>query len=109
MSAARTAIRFPVKAPVHFWWEDELGNARQGAGLSRDISERGVFVFAPICPPAGSPVRLRLSLEGLPGGAREMRMEIEGQVLRVEESGPSKSSRGFAVFYESGVDLEQLR
>lgn len=109
MRVARTAIRFPLKASVDFWWKDELGNAKQGEGLSRDISERGAFVFAADCPPAGSPVRLRLSLEGLPGGTRDMRMEIDGQVLRVEDPGGQSANRGFAVFYEYGGHLEPPR
>jgi hypothetical protein len=109
MRVARTAIRFPLKASVDFWWKDELGNAKQGEGLSRDISERGAFVYAAVCPPAGAPVRLRLSLEGFPGGTRDMRMEIEGQVLRVEETSGSAANRGFAVFYEYGGHLEQTR
>lgn len=42
---ARTAIRFPLKASVTFFWQDDAGETHDGRGQSRDISEHGLFVF----------------------------------------------------------------
>ena len=64
-------MRFPLETPVAFWWTDENGNRQQGEGSSRDINERGAFVFAATCPPVGSSVELRIPLEGLPDTTRD--------------------------------------
>lgn len=91
----RATIRFPLEAPVAFRWTDENGNRQQGEGSSRDISERGAFVFAAACPPVGSNVELRIPLEGLPDATG---IDLEGCVVRVEQARPGKRSSGFAVF-----------
>jgi PilZ domain-containing protein len=94
---ARKAIRFPLQAPVVFWWTDENGNHQQGEGRSRDISESGTFVHAASCPPLGASVGLRVSLEVAAGATETLPIEFDGHVLRVERVNAGGESSGFAV------------
>ena len=103
-SGVRATIRYPLDVSVVFWWKDETGVNQQGTGRSRDISDRGVFVFAPVCPAVGSFVGLRISLNEVPDVKGTLDIEVAGKVLRVEwsdvEMGSIESS-GFAVLRES--------
>jgi hypothetical protein len=96
-SGARKTIRFPLQAPVVFWWTDENGNHQQGEGRSRDISESGTFVLAAACPPLGAGVGLRISLEAVPDTTETLPIELDGHVLRVEHSDAANENTGFAV------------
>jgi hypothetical protein len=73
--------------------------ARRGEGRSRDVSEHGAFVFAPICPPVGASVLLMMALEGVPDGVGPLPVEMEGLVLRIEESPAGADMAGFAIKY----------
>jgi hypothetical protein len=96
-------MRYPVQGRVSFWWKDEDGNLRQGEGTSRDISETGTFVLALACPPVGADVELRIFLVALPQAMRALRMELEGQVLRVEQTAAGMGSSGFAVLTQDAI------
>jgi hypothetical protein len=96
-SGDRKTIRFPLQAPVVFWWTDENGNHQQSEGRSRDISESGTFVHAGSCPPLGASVELRISLEPAAGATETLPIEFDGHVLRVEEVSARNENRGFAV------------
>jgi hypothetical protein len=91
----RATLRFPLQAPVAFWWTDENGNRQQGKGSSRDISELGAFVFSAACPPVGSTVELKIPLEELP---ETTGIDLAGCVVRVERGHAGTQSGGFAVF-----------
>jgi hypothetical protein len=92
-------MRLPLQTPVSFWWTNVDGTALQGEGRSRDVSEHGAFVFAPVCPPVGSSVMLLMALEGVPDGIGPLPVEIEGLVLRIERSPAGKEMGGFAIKY----------
>lgn len=92
--ASRAAIRFPLQTPVSFWWTDENGEHRIGKGESRDISERGAFVFSTTCPPLGALVRFRIAELADADG-----IDVTGRVVRVEKHTP-KEIAGFAVLSE---------
>lgn len=96
-SGVRKAIRFPLQAPVVFWWADENGNHQQGEGRSRDISENGTFVLAAAYPPLGASVGLRIFLEAVPGATETLPIELDGHVLRVEHADAGNENTGFAV------------
>ena len=102
----RASMRFPLEAPVAFWWMDENGNRQAGEGSSRDISERGAFVLAVACPPVGSNVELRIPLEGLPDTTE---IDLAGCVVRVEQVNDGKGSNGFAVSRYFGDSAESFR
>ena len=103
----RKNMRYPVKAPVSFWWNDENGNQRLGEGTSRDVSETGTFVFAPSCPPVGADIALRIFLVALPGATRILRMEVDGRVLRVEQA-TAAGRCGFAVLTKDAILRENV-
>ena len=90
---ARKAIRFPLDAPIMFWWADS-GIDKQGEGRTHDISEMGAFVLANTCPAAGAQIGFKIFLPLLPGFEHKTRMEAVGQVLRVEQAG---GRSGFAI------------
>ena len=92
----RRVTRFPVDAPIAFWWVDN-GIMKRGEGQTRDISEAGAFVFSNMCPPAGSEIGFRILLPIVPGFEHKTRVEADGQVLRVERAPGREEYRGFAV------------
>lgn len=96
-------MRYPVEARVSFSWSDGDGNQCHGEGTSRDISETGTFVLAPACPPLGAKVELRISFVALPNPTRTLHMELEGHVLRVEQTLASKGDIGFAVLTQDTI------
>jgi hypothetical protein len=99
---ARTTIRYPLETSVVFWWKDENGTYQQNEGRGRDVSDRGAFVFAAACPPVGTAIGLRISLEGFRDAAPALRIEVEGRVLRVEQSRKQGNS-GFAVLLSNAI------
>jgi len=103
MTPARRAIRFPLEVPVAFWWNDASGITQHGEGRSRDISESGVFILGKVCPPLGARVGLRIFIEELPNTARAIRVQIDGHVLRVANSGTEAGTSGFAVLSDRAV------
>jgi hypothetical protein len=100
---ARTTIRYPLETSVVFWWKDKNGIYQQNEGRGRDVSDRGAFVFAAACPPIGTSIGLRISLEGFPDAAPALRIEVEGRVLRVEQSRSGERSSGFAVLLSNAI------
>lgn len=96
-------MRYPVEAQVSFKWKDRDGNQGQGGGTLRDISAAGAFVVTPNCPPIGADVGLRIFLRELPEATGPLRMELEGRVLRVEQTTSGKKSCGFAVLTQEAI------
>lgn len=87
----RKVNRFPVEAPITFWWV-ENGIVVRGEGRTRDISEAGAFVFAGTCPAPGVEIGFKIFLPMIPGIQHRTRVEADGQVLRVEP--PAKEGCG---------------
>lgn len=94
---ARATVRYSLDAHVDFSWKDRGGAARREFGSTRDISHRGAFILAPVCPSAGASVLLKIRLPTLLGETRRLRMDTEGRVLRVEPAGNGQGGAGFAV------------
>ena len=92
----RKAIRFPLEAPISFWWMDS-GVVKRSEGKTRDVSERGAFVLATTCPPRGIQIGFKLSLPALPGFEHKTRVEADGQVIRVKQLRGRKECEGFAI------------
>ena len=100
---ARTTIRYPLEAPVVFWWRNENGVSKQEQGWGRDASDRGAFVVSAVCPPVGTAIGLRISMEGFPDEAAALRIDVKGRVLRVERSEASGGNDGFAVLLSNAI------
>ena len=78
----RNRKRFDLHAPARFSWVDPGGRRWQGLGLTRDISETGLFVETQECPPSGVSVRLEVRASALADSG--LMMQTRGQVVRIE-------------------------
>ena|SRR5665213_2803309 len=96
---ARRTLRFPLQTAVAFSWTDGDGIRQQGEGRSRDLSEHGAFVFAPICPQVGAEVSLIIDLEGIPDKIGPLPIVVNGLILRVDRSHGENETYGFAIQY----------
>lgn len=83
----RSHTRYPVRAPVIFQWQDEQGGEQQGGGFTRDISTGGVYVLCSPAPAPGSALRLEVMLPPIHPEARDVRLQADGRVTRVEAGG----------------------
>jgi hypothetical protein len=83
----RASVRFQLRLPVIFRWNDEQGGRQQNGGFTRDISTRGLFVYSPIPPPSGVTVELEVMLPPLEESGHGVRLQSEGRVLRIERKG----------------------
>jgi hypothetical protein len=92
----RKAIRFPLEAPIVFWWADS-GSEKKGEGRTYDINEMGTFVLSGTRPPVGTQISFKIFLPVLPGSESQTRVEAVGQVLRVEQARGLKGRDGFAI------------
>jgi len=91
----RNHKRFELEATAQFSWTDSGGVHWQGQGRTRDISETGVFVCTPHCPPSGATVRLEVRASALSNSG--LMMHTRGQVVRVEAGEVASAAAGFAV------------
>ena len=96
---SRSVIRFPLVARTVFWWVDS-GITKRSEGRTRDISEKGAFVLASICPPQGIEVGFNVFLPPLYGFEQRTWVEANGHVLRVEPAQGHEESQGFAILIE---------
>ncbi|HTV09632.1 MAG TPA: hypothetical protein VMD97_11360 [Candidatus Aquilonibacter sp.] len=83
---ARQQTRYPVAAPVSFWWPHAGGSLRTGEGFTRNISTRGVHISTAVCPPAGVCIQMTIFLPPPDGGIHGVTLQGEGVVLRVERA-----------------------
>lgn len=90
----RKSTRYLVSAPTFYWWERADGTLQGAQGITRDISDRGVFILANELPPVGKCVELDVYLPAVPGTARAAQLHGEGTVVRVNGGGATES--GFA-------------
>ena len=102
MVEARNYNRYRLEIPVTFSWKGALRTQQQSAGITRDLSVRGVFIFADKLPPLKSSIGLKAHLP--PGSATlPLRMFGKGEVVRVEpaiaghDGGFAVAARAFVV------------
>lgn len=76
----RAAVRYRLRLPVIFHWND--GQDHTEGGFTVDVALDGAFIVSSRCPPVGSDVRIEVLLPSL-DDASEMRIECAGRVMRV--------------------------
>jgi hypothetical protein len=60
-------MRYRLEVPAVFRWQDGSGVRFEGAGVTRDLSEVGAYVFAARCPPLQAEIEIVVSpLPGTP-------------------------------------------
>ena len=102
----RKHIRFQVEVPIFFSWKDPRGIRQEGRGYTRDISPRGVFVYTEEIPPVGTYLSYEALFPALGKASTGLRMQVDGQVLRVEPAAESRGG-GFATIGEKFALHEQ--
>jgi hypothetical protein len=92
----RRHIRYPIRVGVSVQW---VAPGRKGSlkGKTRDISEGGAFVISRTLPPLGAFVELEIQLTTRQAGAASSRLEMQGEVLRVETPSNKPAQWGFAI------------
>jgi hypothetical protein len=92
----RTALRYPLRLPVVFSWQDEAGRVQGCDGHSRDLGSRGIYVHADVVPPLGVAVEMNVFLPRPEHSARPSEIHAIGRVVRSERTGSSAKGCGFA-------------
>jgi len=93
--------RYDLEAAARFSWRDDGGVRWRCRGLTRDISETGIFVVAGDTPPSGARVRLEVHAWSPAGSG--LLMQTTGKVVRVEASARPAGTAGFAIVTSSLV------
>jgi hypothetical protein len=90
----RKSLRFRLQLPLVARWTDGEGKVRYGAGFSRDICARGVFIVSSERPPIGAMVLINVQLPYVRADSKEWQLQSVGSVVRVEQAA---DSAGYAV------------
>jgi hypothetical protein len=93
----RKHYRYELAVPVMFFWKDARDIQHEGVGLTRDISDRGVFVFTTSPPPLESEVKLKVFLPPGRSAAPPLRILGQGRVVRVDAAHDGEARAGFEV------------
>jgi hypothetical protein len=93
----RRHLRYPVEAEVKYQWSTQSSTLGEGDGRSRDISQGGAFVLTNALPPVGASIDLTIQLPAWQVGAAALRMEMTGEVVRVDVPPGHEQKWGFAV------------
>ena len=92
----RLHTRYSVRAHVHFKWQDG-GILKFGSGLTRDISTKGMFIYAYFSPPEKADIALEISFVSAAMSVTKLRMKAAAVVIRVEGAAGPNGHAGFAV------------
>jgi hypothetical protein len=96
----REHIRYGVRALVDFEWMDE-GVSRRGQGKTRDISTKGMFIYADIYPPTKADLLVDVSFRDVSSIPTNLQLRAKGLVIRVESATEPGSKQGFAILNRS--------
>jgi hypothetical protein len=92
----RTALRYPLRLPVVFSWQDDTGRVHGCDGYCRDLGSRGIYVQAELVPPLGVSVEMNVFLPRPEHSARPSEIHAIGRVVRSEHRAPASENCGFA-------------
>jgi hypothetical protein len=92
----RTALRYPLRLPVVFSWQDDAGRVHGCDGYCRDLGSRGIYVTAHLVPPLGASVEMNVFLPRPGHSTRPSEILAIGRVVRSESKDPASDVPGFA-------------
>jgi hypothetical protein len=92
----RTALRYPLRLPVVFSWQDDAGRVHGCDGYCRDLGSRGIYVQAELVPPLGVSVEMNVFLPRPEHSVRPSEIHAIGRVVRSEHGVATAESCGFA-------------
>ena len=108
----RHQIRYGLRVRVVFVWTVERGILQHGRGYTRDMSSKGMFVYADPQPPAKADIQIEAFFSSLVEIGSKLRMRAKARVVRVEPRGPGADA-GFAtqsrsyVLHNGVIDFEE--
>jgi hypothetical protein len=79
----RTAVRYKLRLPVIFRWND--GIEHTSGGFTSDVALDGALILSTKCPPVGTNVRIEVLIPSPDQSGEELRIECAGIVTRVVE------------------------
>ena len=91
----RTALRYPLRLPVVFSWQDDRGRIQGSDGYCRDLGSRGIYVHSELVPPLGVSVEMNVFLPRPEHSARPSEIHAIGRVVRSEQTAAAQGC-GFA-------------
>jgi hypothetical protein len=91
----RTALRYPLRLPVVFSWQDEAGHNQGSEGYCRDLGSRGIYIHSEQVPPLGVAIEMDVFLPRLQHSARASEIHAIGRVVRADVVQPLQAC-GFA-------------
>lgn len=106
----RNQIRYPLRTPVVYRWQDSSGSQRHAKGWTRDISEGGAYVLSGHCPTKGESVELTfklLSFGGQQNSRHKTHLTMGGEVVRVDLAEMAGEAVGFAVRTKTSAPNKQ--
>jgi len=74
-----------------------------GAGVTRDMSTKGVFVYSMVLPPKNASVDMEVAFPPLRENAPPVRIHVRGRIVRTERNTVVPAHDGFAVTSESTI------
>jgi hypothetical protein len=92
----RTALRYPLRLPVVFSWQDDAGRVHGCDGYCRDLGSRGIYVQAALVPPLGVSVEMNVFLPRPEHSVRPSEIHAIGRVVRSERPAAASENSGFA-------------
>jgi hypothetical protein len=92
----RTALRYPLRLPVVFSWQDDVGRVHGCDGYCRDLGSRGIYVTSQLVPPLGASVEMNVFLPRPGHSTRPSEIHAIGRVVRSEQKTPASEIAGFA-------------
>ena len=102
LTQLREAVRYPLKADVIFTWQ-ERGIHSNGAGVTRDMSTKGVFVYSMDLPPRNAQIEMDVALPPVRDEAPTVRIHVRGRIVRTEIHTMNSANDGFAVTSKSTI------
>jgi hypothetical protein len=92
----RTALRYPLRLPVVFSWQDDGGRIQGSDGYCRDLGSRGIYVHSELVPPLGVAIEMNVFLPRPEHSARPSEIHAIGRVVRSEQLRSPLQACGFA-------------
>lgn len=93
----RRHLRYPIRVAATVQWAARIGPKGCVKVKTKDVSEGGAFVYSRVLPPLGAIVELTLQLPVRQTGGPSSRLEMRGEVYRVETPTGRESDWGFAI------------
>ena len=92
----RDHTRYAVQALIDFEWMEE-GVLRREQGVTRDISQKGMFIRSNAMPPAKADMEVDVAFRDIASIPTILRMRARSLVIRVELASGPLSLPGFAI------------